>query len=486
MATLGSVESTHGKVSQKVDLARTAVGRLRSALDGLLSVSPIGTELRIAAEGHLKLNLIEDDLDRVSADYHVNMADVLANYYADRDTPRTTKKYYRILAAESFADKIDSIVKRLRDAIQNSVNGIRERVGAPAIQQPTGGRRGVSQRGTRSATRGQRGGRRGGRGVRDADYDLSAYGVGGGQTNGSTNDSTNGQSGRGSGGAPGSALGAGQGAITAQLPIEERAKVDQCIMLMAQAQRDLTQSLAVEVEIRVAKIDYETCKCGRRMTVLPENSELICACGRTKELIGAVFKDNQFYPQEGQKTKHTDYTPNRHYQFWIERIQGLENKTFADADRAKIDAVIARDGILPCELNVELMRKILKECGLSTQLNEHATLLVKLCGGTPPPLLTFHENKLASTRFDKIMELYAEINPAGKNRPYYPFFIYKILETMFDGNVEKLRILNYIHLQTRCTTIKNDGYYRQICARARPEDGLIYRAVDPACRLDVY
>jgi hypothetical protein len=37
------------------------------------------------------------------------------------------------------------------------------------------------------------------------------------------------------------------------------------------------------------------------------------------------------------------------------------------------------------------------------------------------------------------------------NRPYYPYFIYKIAEDEFKDNPEKLKILDYIHMKSEDT-----------------------------------
>lgn len=248
--------------------------------------------------------------------------------------------------------------------------------------------------------------------------------------------------------------------------------------------KTLSHVNAIEINCMMEKRNYEICKCGSRMTVVPELSELRCPeCQRIKTIVGAVFRDDQFYPQEGQKTKHGGYDTSRHYRFWIERIQALETKSFDDADLAKIEYVLKRDQYDRRTLTCEQMREILKDPKVAcTHLNDHASLLVKTFGGPPPPQLDFQENKLTSIRFNKTMRLYDIINPAGGNKPYYPYFIYKILEDMFKNNPEKLRILEYIHLQSRETVIKNDKYYEQICTLADPQDGLVYCATDPAGR----
>ncbi len=247
--------------------------------------------------------------------------------------------------------------------------------------------------------------------------------------------------------------------------------------------RDLEYSQNIEINLKLERNNYEVCKCGTRMTIVPEYSELRCDnCGKIKTILGVVFRDDQFYPQEGQKTKHGEYNTGRHYRFWIERIQALENKTFPREDLAKINYVIERDGIDRKTLSIVAVREILKEVKL-TRYNDHAALLVVLHGGPAPPRLDFHENRKISNRFHKAMTLYDAVVPDGGNKPYYPYFIYKILEHEFSDKPEKLRLLDYIHLQSRDTVVKNDNTYRRICELAGEGDGLVYTATDPAGRL---
>ena len=66
----------------------------------------------------------------------------------------------------------------------------------------------------------------------------------------------------------------------------------------------------------------------------------------------------------------------------------------------------------------------------------------------------------------------ARINPEEtfdrQNKPYYPYFIYKILENMFCKS-SKIRILECIHLQSRETVIDNDLIYEKICDSSNGE-----------------
>ncbi len=266
--------------------------------------------------------------------------------------------------------------------------------------------------------------------------------------------------------------------------------------------RDAKSAASIAISSIVEKKAYEICKCGSRMDVRPEHSELECPqCGRLKELQGTVFRDEQFYACEGTKTKHGGYDPSRHYKFHIERLQALENKTFDDAILTKIEQVIHDDKYDRRLLDCERMRNILRDPRVSitgksvagrassiikgTKLNDHAPLLVKMCGGPSPPLLSFKENQLASLRFSKIMVLYDQVVPEGGNKPYYPYFIFKIIEHMFRNDPTKLRLIDYIHLQSRDTVIKHDKIYEQICELAHESDGLVYTPTNRSQRTRV-
>ena len=242
----------------------------------------------------------------------------------------------------------------------------------------------------------------------------------------------------------------------------------------------------IQIYSKLEKYNYEECDCGTRMITIPELSELLCpntTCGKIKTITGAVFNDNQFYPQEGQKTKHGGYESSRHYRLWIKRLQAHVIKDFSPIVLAKIKRIIDMENHNYNTLTCEVMRGILKNPLVrATNLNVYVPLLVVKFGGKPPPQLSYQEDKKLSIYFDKVITLYDRVNPTGGNKPYYPYFIYKIIESVFKDDPEKLRLLDYIHLQSRDTVIKNDIYYKQICDLADPQDGLTYTPTDPAGR----
>ncbi len=227
------------------------------------------------------------------------------------------------------------------------------------------------------------------------------------------------------------------------------------------------------------------CRCGQGMNLCPEQSEFRCShCGEVKTISGTFFRDEQVYLCERGLPGYSEYRYSKHLRFWLEHLQAKENKKFNLDDLAKIDAVIKEDRITCSRLTCKEMRSILKDprVGAST-LNENAPLLVKMFGGHPPPIFDFAEERLIQLKFDRIMRLFEQvIVNASANKPYYPYFIYKIIE-LFIKDPEKRRMLNYIHLQSSKTITKDDGYFKLICEASLSEDNLVYIPTDPSSHI---
>lgn len=226
------------------------------------------------------------------------------------------------------------------------------------------------------------------------------------------------------------------------------------------------------VQNYVEKKSTEFCKCGSRFIAKLETAEMWCkTCMKSKPISSQQSKeDNSSETNRRSSTSGTD----RHYKFWSDRIQAREKKTFTAEEIDKINKIIIRDKIDRTKLNCETMRSILKIEHL-TYLNQNTSLLIKTVGGPPPPSFSFTETQKLRIKFKKIMSLYEQVATEGGNKPYYPYFIYKLYEDEFKDDPAKLRILEYIHLQSKDTVTKNDIIYRSIAELAPPEDGIVYR-----------
>lgn len=234
------------------------------------------------------------------------------------------------------------------------------------------------------------------------------------------------------------------------------------------------------VNKKIKEAVYEICVCSFKMDIDPTTSTLICKkCGVVKKLYGTVFEDDQFYFQEGQRTKHGTYDPSKHCRIWVERIQARETTEIPETVINKIRQCIKADQIKNINhINCNQIRKYLRYTH-NSKYNEHVPLIRKLITGITPPQLTDYEMQLIHIYFDKVMRIFDEIKSPGKtNCPYHPYFIYKIIEQIINSDsdrVRKAKILSCIHLQSRETLILNDHIFKPICERI-PE--FVYKPTD--------
>jgi hypothetical protein len=214
---------------------------------------------------------------------------------------------------------------------------------------------------------------------------------------------------------------------------------------------------------------YTLCKnCDKEMQIFSSSSEIVCiSCGESELLFGTVFEDEQFYYQEGQRTKHGTYDPSKHCRFWIERIQARESKSIPEDVIEDVKKCIRRNNIKNIdEITCEEVRKYLRSTK-NTNYNEHVPLIRKMITGSTPPQLTDSEIQLIVLIFGKSIKIYEEHKPPEKtNVMYHPYLIYKIIEHILNSPKtmrKRNAILSCIHLQSRETLIENDNVWSKVC-----------------------
>src|SRR5581483_4753145 len=397
----GTVENTHGKITEKFRATRDMLVAFRDLMANLEKAGVV------KSRGHFRINLMLSELEELEDKYNLCIVHVLGKYYSEEDGENanehhTTEEYYQIIASENFSAKLGEYVAKGRSFISSIVvaGGVDL---APQDEKPR--RRGHPPK---------------------------------------------------------------KQEMVGTMPVEIlRDEVEKMRRLVASAD-------AIDISVEVKKSNYEVCKCGMRMTVIPAKSIVVCEnCSKMRALYGLVFDDSQFYTQGEPKTKHGMYNPNRHFKFWMERIQAKENVLIPQQDIDALEYIIERDGMARVNLNCYYMRAMLKEADL-TKYNEHTSLLIKKCGGPSPPQLDFNELRVFSIKFNIYMKYLKKIKTDG-NRPNYPFWIYKIAEDEFDGKPDKIKILIFIHLQSEETIRKNDEYLKQIVEIADPKYNLKFR-----------
>ncbi len=244
----------------------------------------------------------------------------------------------------------------------------------------------------------------------------------------------------------------------------------------------LNESDNLLISTKIKKDDFTSCACGGRKSVFPDTSEVVCnKCGNTEKLHGAVFEDIQLYCQEGQRSKHGCYDPSRHCRFWVQRIQARERVDIPQECINKVTNCINRDGFdVDRFIRCSRIRLYLKETRF-TEYNNHTPLIRSLITRISPPQLTKKECRILYNIFNKCVDAYETTKPANRpNTIYYPYIIYKILDSILPKNHRKKEILECVHLQNRTTLISHDNDWKKICSHVRE---IKYKPTDRADQL---
>ena len=123
-----------------------------------------------------------------------------------------------------------------------------------------------------------------------------------------------------------------------------------------------------------------------------------------------------------------------------------------------------RDGLIDKrKIKCIHIRIYLKELG-HTEFNDHIPLIRKIITNKTPPSLREKELRKLYNYFNKAVDAFEIVKSASQsNTPYYPYFIYKILDQVLTGGRRKFKILECIHIQSRDTLIANDVTWANIC-----------------------
>jgi hypothetical protein len=239
-------------------------------------------------------------------------------------------------------------------------------------------------------------------------------------------------------------------------------------------------------------VNYRNCElCDNVMEIDPIKSELIChECSMIKPLIGVSFEHIQIYTHESQKNKSGTFNPNRHFYFWWSHILAKEDDTEINHEienglLIKLNDIIKRDKKVLRMLTIIDIRNMLKEIKKS-ELNKNIPLILKKLTGISPPNISEEWEIKIGNIFNKVIEICEYIKRDGRiNRNYYPYYIYKIVDSIVpEDDFETRRILYYIYIQSKETVESDDLNWELICNHIpeltyRPTDRMVYLKYRP-------
>jgi hypothetical protein len=248
----------------------------------------------------------------------------------------------------------------------------------------------------------------------------------------------------------------------------------------------------IDYTIHSQHINYRNCElCDNAMEIDPIKSELIChMCSMIKPLIGVSFENTQIYTHDLQKNKSGTFNPNRHFYFWWSHILAHEDDTEINQEIEnglflKLNNIIKRDKKVLRMLSIIDIRNMLKEIKKSGLNKNSPLILKKLTGISPPSISEEWEIKIGNI-FNKIIEICEHIRRDGRiNRNYYPYYIYKIADSILpEDDYENRRILYYIYIQSKETVESDDLNWELICNHIpeltyKPTDRMAYLKYRP-------
>ena len=193
-----------------------------------------------------------------------------------------------------------------------------------------------------------------------------------------------------------------------------------------------------------------------------EKNELYCkSCGAVSHLSEELY-DSNFGLLE-TKQKNSTYDASNHCEFWFKRIFALEPTDMDESILLSVRQWLIKNNY---PITCKYIRKALQKLKL-TNFNTHVSLIRKLLTGKVPEPPTYDQKMRIFNYFNKAVKAYNNFyktTHTNNNIKYYPYFIWKIIEIIYDDQHKKRHeIFECIHLQNLDTLKKNDKIWKNIC-----------------------
>lgn len=210
------------------------------------------------------------------------------------------------------------------------------------------------------------------------------------------------------------------------------------------------------------KCNMDKCKMcsGEMMSVESGLYEICKLCSWVRNTAVMVVDDTSDGPCVPKGSKNSNQHMYTHFNDHISFIQGWTGPIISPAALKQLRRCLRRDRIRPSIVHCKVLREYLKECRLTTY-NNYIPLIRILLGGPQPPQLTFEEIDRARSIFLKIARKLVDLRPEN-NITYYPYAIYRIIDSMLPNGIRKSRILECVHLQSSETMRVVDGIYEAV------------------------
>jgi hypothetical protein len=237
--------------------------------------------------------------------------------------------------------------------------------------------------------------------------------------------------------------------------------------------KDISFLLNNKIDITSKSINYEYC-CGVKKTILADKSELYCElCNTTMPIVGMVFNDAQFYCQDTRKTKHGKYDVLRNFSTWLDHIYATDGFIISEDMRSYLDHFLKREQLgefgSSREVTIVHVRAFLEEYRYS-KFNKHGSAILAQISGIYPPQRSEKDNTILINIFNRIVmilhnskdPIFSDV-PNNQNVPFSPYWVSKIIQTLWPDDLEKQRIQAYIFHKKPETVKELDNKWFKMC-----------------------
>jgi hypothetical protein len=214
------------------------------------------------------------------------------------------------------------------------------------------------------------------------------------------------------------------------------------------------------------------------MSLNDETYILTCTiCSRELSLGGLADNSLVSTLNNNKKPPAHTYDRKRNFKSWLERILCIDDFQIP----AELDVVmckfIKRDNLgtpyFCTKLSIDIVRDYIKELKKTTEYNKHAAKILSRYSGINPPTFSI-------TEIHEIITFYNNIDPIIHdkqdsctqnviNTPYCPYMIFRIIKHKWPDDLDKQRVLNFIHCKEMRTIKKFDEIWRTICYNMNPK-----------------
>ena len=184
-------------------------------------------------------------------------------------------------------------------------------------------------------------------------------------------------------------------------------------------------------------------------------------CGLADTRKSYYHQPTESYLEELPKLTHK---PEKHFANWLNDILAI-NTPKGNVLPQLVKYFIQND-TQEKMISPEDLRKILKQLKLP-KYYKHTSYLYKELTNVGPPFIPHDIINTAKWYFKNINETRERLSLTGnskaKNNPGYPYLIYKIFDLILpQDDIEKRRILNFIHLPSEATLLKRNQEWKLI------------------------